>query len=48
MMAFGTVKLTADEMLTNDKKELTREQDESFATENEQKTTSELIVERTS
>ena len=25
MMAFGTVELTADEMLTNDKKELTRE-----------------------
>ena len=48
MMAFETVELTADEMLTNDKKELTREQDESFDTENEQKTTSELIVEKTS
>ena len=48
MMAFGTVELTADKMLTSDKKELTREQDESFAEENQQKTTNELIAESTS
>ena len=48
MIAFGTVELTADEMLTNDKKELTREEDKSFATENEQKTKSEAMFERTS